>query len=94
MLASGLPQSDHLSNHTYELSTHIEVLARLFIPFTIPLLVLIKEDTLGKACIGDIFQIHKIGYNNSLQLGDSLAIYIPQDMAQSSSKLPIIQDNS
>ena len=59
LLASGLPQSDRLSNHTYELSTHIEVLARLFIPFLVPSLVLIKDNTLGKACIGNIFQYIK-----------------------------------
>ena len=91
MLASGLPQSDRLSNHTYELSAHIEVLARLFIPFPVPSLVLIKDDTLKKACIGTIFQLQKTGCNNnSLKFGDNLAIYIPQDMAQSSSELPII----
>ena len=59
MLASGLPQSKRLSNHIYELSAHIEVLTRIFIPFPVPSLVLIKDDTLKKACIGDICQYIK-----------------------------------
>ena len=59
MLASGLPQSDHLSNHIYELSAHIKVLSRLFIPFPVPSFVLIKDDTLKKACIGNICQYIK-----------------------------------
>ena len=59
MLASGLPQSDRLSNHTYELSAHIEILARLFIHFPVPSLVLIKDNTLKKACIGNICQYIK-----------------------------------
>ena len=59
MLASSLPQSDRFSNHAYERSAHIEVLARLFIPFPVPSLVLIKDDTLEKACIGKICQYIK-----------------------------------
>ena len=39
LLASGLPQSDHCSNHSYELSVHIEVLSRLtpFPPVSSPI---------------------------------------------------------
>ena len=40
----------YLSNHIYELPTHIEGLSILNIPFLVPSPVLIREDTLGKAC--------------------------------------------
>ena len=43
VLASGPPQSDHISNHSYELSVHIEVLFQ-----NNPLLLGILSDTLEK----------------------------------------------
>ena len=49
----------YLSSHIYELLAHIEGLSRGYIPFPVSLLVLIKDDTLEKACIGDICQYIK-----------------------------------
>ena len=43
LLASGLPQSERISNHSYELPVHIEVLSRLT-----PFFPSILTDTLGK----------------------------------------------
>ena len=40
----------YLSNHIYELPAYIEGLSRGYIPFPVPFLVLIRDDTLGKAC--------------------------------------------
>ena len=48
MLASGLPQSNRISNHTYYLPAHIEVLTRLIILFLVPSPVLVRDDTLRK----------------------------------------------
>ena len=56
MLSLGLPQSDRISNHYYERPTHIEVIN---IPFLVPSQVLAQDNTLKKACIGDIFQYIK-----------------------------------
>ena len=50
----------YLSNHIYKLSAHIEGLSRLYIPFLVPSLVLIKDDTLRKACIGATSQIQQL----------------------------------
>ena len=50
------------SNHIYELPAHIEGLSIEYIPFLVPSLILAKDDTLKKACIGTTSQIQKIGY--------------------------------
>ena len=63
------------SSQSYELPAHSEGFSGHQIPFQVPSLVLAKDDTLKKACIGTISQIQKNGYNYiSLQFGDNQAI--------------------
>ena len=88
VLASGLPQSDHISNHIYELPIHIEVLSRLT-PFPPSILT----DTLEKeqqAC--KMTQMAKC--RNGIQTSLHLRRCVPAIIGPSLGELPIISINA
>ena len=85
VLASGLPQSDRFSNHSYELPVHIEVLSRLtpFPPVSSP----IPSEKNKQTC--KMTQMAKC--RNGIQTFLLLRRCVPAIIGPSSRELPIIQ---
>ena len=88
VLASGLPQSDHISNHIYELLVHIEVLTRLtpFPPVSSP----IPSEKNKQTC--KMTQMAKC--RNGIQTCLHLRRCVPAIIGPSSGELPIISINA
>ena len=71
-----------LPNHIYELTARTEGFSIKYIPFLVPSLVLSKDDTLRKACIGTISLIQKPVININLYSRSYYQPLFPKGMSQ------------